>query len=501
MSSLQPLNDRLNFMNFGTHAQNRLRGMKSILLSALPGALDAFYEKMRTVPDVAKFFPNEEMVRLAKGKQHGHWDYITDGRLDERYAKAAMHVGEVHARIGLEPRWYIGGYTIVLEHLINAVVTARWPASRWGRKVRGQTELKEEIAALVKATFLDMDLALTVYAGTFETRRAAAETKLQSAADSVVGAMGAAMRALAAGDLTHRLGNDIPPEYSQLRLDFNAALERLSGTLASIQSNSRAISGSVEEIAAAADDMSRRTEGQAASLEQSSAALNELTAAVRQTADGAAQVSNAVKATNAGATESRNVVNEAGATMGQIETSSREIGKIIGLIDEIAFQTNLLALNAGVEAARAGDAGRGFAVVASEVRALAQRSAEAAKAIKSLISTSGQQVTQGVELVRRSGLSLQGIGANVGQIEGLVSGIAGSARTQSNGLAQVNEAMTQMSQAVQQNAAMVEETTASMHSLRGEIGDLNRALAAFKITRETGFNLAPAPAKRRELAD
>jgi methyl-accepting chemotaxis protein len=501
MSNLQALNDRLNFMNFGPHAQSRLRGMKSVIMSALPRALEAFYEKMRAVPETAKFFPNEELVRLANGKQHGHWDRITDGRLDEGYAKAAMHVGEVHARIGLEPRWYIGGYTIVLEHLIDAIITARWPASRWGRKLHGQTELKEEIAALVKATFLDMDMALTVYAGTFDTKRAAAEAKLQSAADTVVAAMGAAMRALAAGDLTHRLGDNIPAEYSQLRLDFNTALERLSGTLASMQSSSRAISGSVEEIAAAADDMSRRTEAQAANLEQTTAALGELTEAVKRTADGAAQVNVAVGAANTEAESSRSVVGEAGAAMGKIESSSREIGNIIGLIDEIAFQTNLLALNAGVEAARAGDAGRGFAVVASEVRALAQRSAEAAKAIKSLISASSAQVAQGVELVRRTGQSLDGIGTNVGQIKGLVSGIAGSARTQSNGLAQVNEAMTQMSQAVQQNAAMVEETTASMHSLRGEIGDLNRALAAFKITREAGLNRVPAPAKRRELAD
>ena len=319
MSNLQALNDRLNFMNFGPHAQSRLRGMKSVIMSALPRALEAFYEKMRAVPETAKFFPNEELVRLANGKQHGHWDRITDGRLDESYAKAAMHVGEVHARIGLEPRWYIGGYTIVLEHLINAIITARWPASRWGRKLHGQTELKEEIAALVKATFLDMDMALTVYAGTFDTKRAAAEAKLQSAADTVVAAMGAAMRALAAGDLTHRLGDNIPAEYSQLRLDFNTALERLSGTLASMQSSSRAISGSVEEIAAAADDMSRRTEAQAANLEQTTAALGELTEAVKRTADGAAQVNVAVGAANTEAESSRSVVGEAGAAMGKIE--------------------------------------------------------------------------------------------------------------------------------------------------------------------------------------
>ena len=497
MSNTKKLNDRLNFMNFGPHAQNRLRGMKSTIMSALPRALDAFYEKMRTVPDVAKFFPSDEMVRMAKSKQREHWDRITDGRLDENYANAAIYVGEAHARIGLEPRWYISGYTIVLEHMLNAITAARWPKSLFGRTRPGQVQLAEEISALVKATFLDMEIAISVYLKAFETQRAITEQRMTSAADNVISTMGEAMHALATGDLTHRIGDNLPPEYVQLRQDFNNAMDRLGGTLASIQETSRAIDTSIGEVAAAADDMSRRTEGQAASLEQSTAALNELTAAVRQTAEGAAQVSNAVKAADAGAAESRGVVTEAGAAMGQIETSSREIGNIIGLIDEIAFQTNLLALNAGVEAARAGDAGRGFAVVASEVRALAQRSADAAKAIKTLISTSGQQVEQGVELVRRSGQSLQGIGTNVAEIDGLVSAIAGNARQQSAGLTQVNEAMAQMSHAVQQNAAMVEETNASMHSLRHEIDVLNRAISAFKLARSPGDQRAPAQAAAR----
>ncbi len=172
---------------------------------------------------------------------------------------------------------------------------------------------------------------------------------------------------------------------------------------------------------------------------------------------------------------------EAGGAMNQIEASSQEIGQIIGLIDDIAFQTNLLALNAGVEAARAGEAGRGFAVVASEVRALAQRSADAAKAIKTLISTSSTQVIQGVDQVRKTGQALESIATNVGQIEGLVSEIAASAQSQSLGLNQVSEAVGEINQVVQQNAAMVEQSTAAAQALRIEINALNRTIAAFKI--------------------
>ena len=177
--------------------------------------------------------------------------------------------------------------------------------------------------------------------------------------------------------------------------------------------------------------------------------------------------------------------------MNGIDQSSREISQIIGVIDEIAFQTNLLALNAGVEAARAGDAGRGFAVVASEVRALAQRSAEAAKEIKGLISTSTGQVDRGVDLVVETGKALQRIVAQVAEINGVVAAIAAGAKEQATGLHEVNTAVNQMDQMTQQNAAMVEETTAAAQSLAGETRDLEDLVARFEI----GEQAATAPAR------
>src|ERR1700757_2859936 len=155
MSNLKNLTERLNFMQISTSVQSRLRGVKFIVMGALPDALEAFYTRMREVPETMKFFPNEDMIRHAKGKQHGHWDLITNGRLDEAYADAVMHVGEVHARIGLEPRWYIGGYTIVLEKMLHAGGAARWPKKGFGGKTGSEKQLAEEVSALVKATFLD----------------------------------------------------------------------------------------------------------------------------------------------------------------------------------------------------------------------------------------------------------------------------------------------------------------------------------------------------------
>jgi len=186
--------------------------------------------------------------------------------------------------------------------------------------------------------------------------------------------------------------------------------------------------------------------------------------------------------------------------MAGIETSSRQIGNIIGVIDEIALQTNLLALNAGVEAARAGDAGRGFAVVATEVRALAQRSADAAKEIKGIISASGQQVTTGARLVEETGKALTSITGQVNQLSELVAGIAGAAGEQATGLNEINGAFSEMDQVTQQNAAMVEQTTAATQSLADEASGLARLVGEFKIGEAAVAGPPPVPAKRRAEA-
>src|SRR5690606_13221901 len=222
----------------------------------------------------------------------------------------------------------------------------------------------------------------------------------------------------------------------------------------------------------------------------------EITATVNRTADGARQASRVVQTARNEAEASGAVVSDAVAAMTAIEQSSNQIGAIIGVIDEIAFQTNLLALNAGVEAARAGDAGRGFAVVASEVRALAQRSADAAKEIKTLITASGRQVEQGVALVGQTGQALGRIVAEVAEIDGLMSEISASAQEQATGLQQVNTAVNQMDQVTQQNAAMVEESTAASHSLSQEADALAASVARFRTGHASSSASAPTAARK-----
>jgi methyl-accepting chemotaxis protein len=227
--------------------------------------------------------------------------------------------------------------------------------------------------------------------------------------------------------------------------------------------------------------LSRRTEQQAASLEETAAALDKIAATVRRTAEVANEARDLVSTSKDDAERSGDVVRQTVGAMDGIETSSKQIASIIGVIDEIAFQTNLLALNAGVEAARAGDAGRGFAVVATEVRALAQRSADAAKEIKTLISASTQQVDVGVKLVSETGQALGRIATQVSQLNGLVAELAASAKEQATGLGEVNAAVNQMDQVTQQNAAMVEQATAASHGLSGESQELARLVGQFRI--------------------
>lgn len=317
-----------------------------------------------------------------------------------------------------------------------------------------------------------------------EIERARNESAAKAAAQeqaTVVQSLASGLERLSAGDLVCRLSQPFAPDYEQLRHDFNTAMDKLQEAMTGVSVSTGAIRSGAGEIATASDDLSKRTEQQAASLEETAAALDEITATVRKTAEGATHAREVVGAAKTDAERSGKVVRDAVTAMSGIEESSHQIGQIIGVIDEIAFQTNLLALNAGVEAARAGDAGKGFAVVAQEVRALAQRSAEAAKEIKSLIAASGAQVEAGVKLVGETGVALERILSQVAEINGIVADIAASAQEQATGLHQVNTAVNQMDQVTQQNAAMVEEATAASHGLSREADELANRVGRFQI--------------------
>jgi methyl-accepting chemotaxis protein len=298
----------------------------------------------------------------------------------------------------------------------------------------------------------------------------------------IVSIVGAGLAELSQGNLGHRITDEFPGEYAKLKADFNAALASLEETIHTMNLSVVNIGAGTDEISNSAADLARRTEQQAASLEETAAALNELTAQVNSSAENARTAADNVNLACGDAEKSGEVVQKAIASMHGIEQSSTEVSRIIGVIDEIAFQTNLLALNAGVEAARAGEAGKGFAVVAQEVRELAQRSANAAKEIKTLINTSAVQVKEGVDLVGRAGDTLHKIAEQVMGINSLIRQISASASEQAIGLKEINQAMNQMDQVTQQNAAMVEETTAASVTLNDEAQTLKALVARFRVS-------------------
>ncbi len=289
------------------------------------------------------------------------------------------------------------------------------------------------------------------------------------------------LTALANGDLTARIENPFMPALEKTRVDFNASIEKLHQAIRTVNGNTEAIAAGSSEIRTASDSLSKRTEQQAAAIEETATALEQITQTVSNSSKRAIEAGQMVGRTKAAAERSGDVVKKAIGAMDQIENSSREISNIIGVIDDIAFQTNLLALNAGVEAARAGEAGKGFAVVAQEVRELAQRSANAAKEIKALITTSSGQVKNGVDLVGETGKALEQIVSEVQDINLNVIAIVEASKEQSTGLLEINRAVNALDQNTQQNAAMVEESTAASHSLAREAATLRSLVAQFRI--------------------
>ena len=354
-------------------------------------------------------------------------------------------------------------------------VVQRLAVSDYEVDVKG-TRRRDEVGQLAANIAILRDNAI---AAIREREKAIADER-----DLVNHSIGAGISSLAGKNLTYRITEDLPEAYADLQKNFNSAMDQLEGVIRAVTTSTLTINSGTNEISAASDDLSRRTESQAASLEETAAAVAEITGKVKLSAEGAKDARAIAALARNNAVKGGEVVQQAVESMRGIEKSSKQITNIISVIEEIAFQTNLLALNAGVEAARAGDAGKGFAVVASEVRALAQRSSDAAKEIKNLIETATSEVQQGVELVTHTGASLNDIISSVMKINEVVSTIATAAEEQSTGLMEVNTAVDLMDQTTQQNASMVEEATAATQHLASQSRELAQLVSSFVTSAE-----------------
>ena len=451
------ISSKLAFFSIGENERTDFPNIGKVVAHTGPKALERLYARIAATPETARQFSSQAAMASARAKQIEHWQALFSGGANAAYFERAEKVGKVHARIGLAPKWYIGAYASVLEPIILQLAG---PLAQ--RKAR-------RIATLVKMALLDMEIAVETYFAVEEERRS-----------KVIDAVGAALQRMTDGDFGTPL-EDLPADYAAIQSDFETMRSQVGTALGDVAQTSRAVDVGAQEIRQASDDLARRTEQQAASLEEASAAMTALAASVGSTAGDAAHLHDSVQAAHGDAQAGGGVVDEAVRAMTDIHDSAQEIGKIIATIDGIAFQTNLLALNAGVEAARAGDAGRGFAVVANEVRALAQRSAEAALDIKTLIGQSSVQVERGVALVGQTGDTFARIVGKVGEIAGLASNIASAASAQATNIGQVRETVRELDVMTQQNAAMVEEATAASRNLAGEADRMAALVGRFAL--------------------
>ncbi len=326
--------------------------------------------------------------------------------------------------------------------------------------------------------------------------------QLMTTADHGMSEVGNLLAAVADGDLGRRVEVALPGQFGVLADNANRTVDQLTQVVSEIRGSSDSINSAAGEIAAGNNDLSQRTEQQAASLEETASSMEELTSTVKQNADNARQANQLAMGAADVASKGGEVVGRVVQTMSEINNSSKKVADIISVIDGIAFQTNILALNAAVEAARAGEQGRGFAVVAAEVRNLAQRSANAAKEIKQLISDSTVKVEEGSKLVDQAGRTMAEIEASVKRVTDIIADISAASAEQSSGIEQINQAITHMDEGTQQNAALVEEASASARALEQQAEQLVQTVAVFRMAQPQAVAVATrGPATTRASSE
>jgi len=378
----------------------------------------------------------------------------------------------------------IGGRRLLadINPVINDSGTFLGTIIEWSDKTEDLT-MRDSIDQLVGAVRIgDFDQRIELSeVGDDHRRVAEGMNAFAEVVDGATSEMGKILAALAEGDLTQRIETSYQGRFGELKDSANRTADQLSAIVAQIQGSAGELKNAASEISSGTEDLSHRTEQGAADLQKTAASTEEMSATVRQNADNAKNASELAGGADRSAKTGGEVVEQAVTAMAGIEDSARKITDIISVIDEIAFQTNLLALNASVEAARAGEAGKGFAVVAQEVRQLAQRSAQAAADIKTLIQNSNGQVKDGVQLVNRAGEGLTEIVGSIGKVAGIVQEIANASQEQSIGIQEINSSIASMDEMTQQNSALVEESTAAAHVLSDQAGKLAELMAFFKL--------------------
>ncbi|APG89966.1 globin-coupled sensor protein [Sinorhizobium americanum] len=478
--------ERLRFAGLDEGACALLRDRRQALSPRIELALRDLFHRLQTNPDAARHFDNDRQLDRLHDLQSSHWNVLTDARFDGLYAERVKVLADTEARMGLDPRWQLASHAVVLEHLIVGAIEDAWPKLPFGKARRD--ELCRLVAALVRAAFVDSEIAVSLRFNALRQQHQRQLSDQRKGDESEVTALFSDfLQALADGNFGARLPTETADFYRPITSGLNAALDQIQQALLSGDKRASAAEDMVESLRSRTNAFSGAAGGEAEALTGQVAALGAMTERMRSGSIRISEAEAKASETRRAAERSGEIAGQAISAMADIEASAEKIGQIIGVIDEIAFQTNLLALNAGIEAARAGESGRGFAVVAQEVRALAQRSGEAAREIKQLVNGTKTQVEAGVEIVGQTQNAISSIVEQVISINAAVAGIAREAESQVSDLAAAASEIGGISTAMGRSATLAGEAAASTEDLHGTILELGQTIRRFRFERQAGL--------------